>query len=133
MPMTKAERAEMEALRVRCALTWPPAPPKPVDLDVASAGADVEWLHLWWFNTATRGVGRGATNGHQHSKTDYTDAQLKKRYSGSSRVFMSQGPGGPWFATEADAYRALHYAVALKCAEDLRNIEQRLDALDTDQ
>ena len=128
MPMNKAEKAEMEALRVRCALSWPPAPPKPVDLDVARAGASVDWLHLWCFNLHTMEVRRGVTSGHQHSTTDYSDERLKERFGKGSYVSMSQGAGGPWFATEADAYRALHFAVAEGCAQKLYNIELRLAA-----
>lgn len=128
MPMTKAEKAEMEALRVRCALSWPPPPPKPVDLDVARAASSVEWLHLWWFRARTGEVGKGVTNGHQHSTHDYPDEQIAKRFNSGSRLTMSQGAGGPWFATESDAYRALHYAVAEDCARKLYNIELRLDA-----
>jgi hypothetical protein len=131
MAMSKAEQREMEALRTRLALAWPPVPPKPVDLDVARAAADVDWLHLWWFSVNQRMVGIGVTNGHASSTRDYTDEQIKNRYTGGSYVTMSQGPGGPWFSTEADAYRALHYAVAQRCAEDLRNIELRIEALNS--
>ena len=129
MAMNKAEKAEMDALRVRLALAWPPSPPKPVDLDVARAAADVKWVRLWWMNRHSRSVGFGMTDGFQCSTTAYTDEQMERRYSGGSRISMSQGAGGPWFATEADAYRALHYAVAEECAAELFRITERIAAL----
>lgn len=120
MAMTKAEQAAMEALKVRCALAWPPQPPKPIDLDVARSAADVEWVRGWWFNSAARRVGQGVTNGHMHARDPYTDEQLANRY-------MSQTAGGPWYATKADALAALHYAVAQECADLLRSIERQIE------
>lgn len=128
MSMNKAEKAEMEALRVRCALAWPPIPPKPIDLDVARAGAGVEYLHLWWVNDRSGLVGVGVTNGHHHSTRDHTDTAMANRYRGGSHVSLAQGAGGPWFASEVDALQALHHAVALDCAKRLAGIAARVEA-----
>jgi hypothetical protein len=95
---------------------------------VALAATDGKWVRGWWFNRAARMVGEGVTDGHQSARTPYTDAQLGNRYGAGSRVSMSQGPGNPWFASEADALRALHYAVAQECAELLAGIEARVEA-----
>lgn len=129
MAMTKAEQAAMEALKVRCALAWPPQPPKPIDLDVARSAADVEWVRGWWFNQAARSVGEGVTNGFMHAREPYTDEQLENRYKQRGRIVsMSQTAGGPWYATKADALAALHYAVAEECAMLLRSIERQIEA-----
>lgn len=129
MAMTKSERAAMDALRVRCALAWPPEPPAPVDLKVAKEASGAIWLHLWSFNSHSGRVPPGVTNGTSVcSAEDYTDAQLDARHGGGSRVRLSQGPGGPWYATKADALRALHFAVALACAKKLSGIAMLVEA-----
>lgn len=130
MAMTKAEKAEMEALRVQAALRWPDSPPKPVDLVVAQEASGKRWLRLWRFNTSSLRVEMGVTDGFQNTWGEYTEEQVENRHRNGSRVSMSQGGGGPWFATEADALRALHYAVARDCAIRLANIAKRVEAAD---
>lgn len=125
--MNKAEQAQMEALRVRCALAWPPKPPVPVDVRIALEGSGAQWLHLWWSNIHRGHVGQGVTDGHLHATEEYSDERLANLYSGNSRVSLSQTSGGPWYATKADALAALHYAVAARCASDLRNIERMIE------
>jgi len=131
MAMTKAEKAEMEDLRIRAALNWPSEPPKPIDLDVARAGAEKEWLHLWWFTTGglydSGAVSMGVTNGHNHSRSDHTDEQIQNRYKGGSRISLSQGAGGPWFASMTDALAALRHAQTLRCAKILAEIDQKIE------
>ena len=127
MAMTKAEQAEMEALRVRCALSWPPNPPKPVDVKVALEGSGAKWLHLWWVNVHRGRVGQGVTDGNFHSTEDYSDERLANKYQPGSRVSLSQTAGGPWYAAKDDALAALHYAVAERCASDLRRIEKMIE------
>lgn len=129
MAMTKAEQAQMEALKVRLALAWPPEPPKPIDIAVAQEASDKPWFRAWWLNTYARRVGPGVVvNDGLHSTSDYTDAQLETRYDGRSRVSFSKTNGGPWFATERDALMALHYAVAMECAGHLYQISKRIEA-----
>lgn len=128
MAMTKAEKAEMEALRVRAALAWPDSPPKPVDLAVAKEASGGKWLTLWWANAASMEIGRGVTDGsYQSARTPYTEQQIENRWNSGGRVSMSQGPGDPWYATEDDALRALHYGVAMRCAEQLRSCERYME------
>lgn len=128
MAMTKAEQAQMEALKVRLALAWPPEPPKPIDVAVAQEASDKPWFRAWWFNSSARSVGLGVVVNGLHSRSNYTDAQLETRYDGRSRVSLSQTSGGPWFATERDALMALHHAVAMECAGMLYQISKRIDA-----
>lgn len=127
MSMTKAEKAAMEALRVRCALSWPPPPPKPIDIAVAREGLGRDYLHAWWFNLGRGMVGQGVTNGSVSATHNYGDAELADRFSRNARVSLSQGPGGPWFATELDALQALHHAIARDCAERLAAIAKRVE------
>jgi hypothetical protein len=129
MAMTKAERAQMDALRVRCALGWPPNPPAPVDLQVAKAATGATWLRLWWVNRHTQTVGLGVTNATSLCSTSNpSDEALESRHAGRSHVTMSQGAGGPWYASELDALRALHHATALECAEKLARLSERVEA-----
>lgn len=127
MPMNKAERADMDALRVRCALSWPAPPPKPIDLAVAREAQEGEWVRAWWFNQHSGLVGEGVTNGHQHAREPYSDERLARRHDTRSRVSMSQTSGGPWFGSKADALAAMHFAVAEDCAKRLASIIKRIE------
>lgn len=127
MPMTKAEKAEMDALRIRCALAWPANPPKPIDLAVALEAQSGEWVRAWWFNYHSGLIGEGVTNGSTHAREPYSDQRLAALIARGSRVTMSQTGGGPWFGSKADALAALHYAVAEDCAKRLASIIKRIE------
>lgn len=133
MAMTKAEKAAMDALRVRCALAWPASPPKPVDLAVAKEALGGKPFRGWWYNRASRTVGEGISQGGFHARESYTDAEFENRYRGGSRVLsFLQGSGGPWYATKADALKALHYAVATDYAHLLAEIAARVEEADAE-
>lgn len=128
MPMTKAERAAMDALYERAALSWPAPPPKPIDIETALAASGSKWVRAWWMNPHANAVGQGVTDGHLHARTPYTDEQLASRYSGGSRVALSQTVGGSWYGSKLDALRALHFAKALTCAHDLAAAQRAVEA-----
>lgn len=127
MAMTKAEKAAMDALYERAALSWPAPPPKPVDLDVAMEGSGKGRWRGWWMNPYSKRVGEGVVDGCLHALEPYTDEQLNSRYGGHSYVSLSQTRGGPWYATKADAMRALHYAVAAEYAKGLARIQRLIE------
>lgn len=127
MAMNKAEKAVLEALYERATLSWPPPPPKPVDLEVALEASGNDRFRGWWFNRHSKSVGRGVVVGGLHAKTDYSDGALDRRYSSGSRVALTQTRGGPWYATKLDALRAMHHAIASDCARDLARVQRLVE------
>jgi hypothetical protein len=127
MAMTKAEQAQMEALKVRLALVWPPEPPVPVDIGTMLAATDQKWVRLWWVNAHGGSVGEGITDGQNHARTPHTEEQVANRHQkGGAYVNISQTGGGPWYATKREALGALHYAIAQRCAKELYDISNRV-------
>lgn len=125
MAMTKAEKAEMEALRIRAALSWPPTPPVPV------AACDIDRdkpFYGWWMNVHRADVGRGVVFRGLHAPHPYTLDQLENRYRGGSPVVMTQSVGGPWYHTKRGALMALHFALALQFAKELLSVERLVEA-----
>lgn len=123
MAMTKAERAAMEALRIKASLCWPqferPTPISLAEIAVATKGGKA--FRAWWVIPArgVAGVGEGVVYNGYHSATNYTDEQLADHYKSGSRVVMSQTIGGPWFHDREDALRELHWRIAEECAGKL--------------
>lgn len=127
MAMNKAEKAALEALYERAALSWPPPPPKTLDLTGLSILKDAH-LRGWTFNVSGRRVEPGVCLGSLHYNGKISDDQIARRYERESHRVFSQGAGGPWYATRADALRALHHAVAATFARDLANIQRQIEA-----
>ena len=111
MPMNKAEKAafndalkqldEARALRFRDFFLH-----KLMPSDLLQTG--------WTFNRYSREVTQGCftRNGHSRSRLDRTD---------------SQSWGGPWYASKADAYRALRLALQQDYAEILAIVDKKID------
>jgi hypothetical protein len=111
MAMTKAEKAafdlvvkqldEARALRFRDFFLH-----RLVPSDLNQTG--------WTFNTYSREVSQGCfrAGAHSYSRTDRTD---------------SQNTGGPWYASRADAYRALRLALQQEYAEILAILDRKID------
>ena len=126
MAMTKAERAALDALRTRAALAWPPPPPPRV---VVSSVAFNDYRELWTFRLSyyahdrSRAV-KGFVSPFRHTTVDedVTLEEAQKRYS------WSRDAGGPWYVTKLDALRAMHHAAAMRCAEQLAQIERQIEA-----
>lgn len=134
MAMNKVEREAFEALRVRCALAWPPAPPAPInvqdELAAVSASTGARRFRAWWMNAArdlSSCVGEGVCEGNGHANEPYSDEQLENRYRGGSHTSFSQGAGGPWYRSKLDALRAYHHARAARFAKELAQIEARIE------
>jgi hypothetical protein len=68
----------------------------------------------WNFDAYSRKVNQGCfrAGAHSYSRTDRTDAQ---------------GTGGPWYASKADAYRALRLALQQEYAEILAILDRKID------
>lgn len=130
MPMTKAERAQMEALEVRAALTWQGPPPAPIDLAVwRAANPGVEVFEGWTYNAHSERVSRGWSKGAVHS----SGGSFAHYEQNRSRYSATQTAGGPWFHAEADAFRAMRHEVALQCAQKLAALDARLAELTTSE
>jgi hypothetical protein len=74
-----------------------------------------ELLQIGWaFNQYNREVGVGCfrAGAHSYSRTDRTD---------------SQGTGGPWYASKADAYRALRVEIQQNYAEILAIVDKKIE------
>jgi hypothetical protein len=120
--MNKAERAMVEALQTRLALRWPPEPPRPV---TPAEHMENGVFRGWLFNEYTGEVSRGSTDGYRHSRND---PEAFKDDASRRSLSFSQTGGGPWYLTKIDALHALHYAVAKRCAGQLRQVEARIEA-----
>lgn len=128
--MNKAEKAAFRAVQLRAALGWPAPPPSPVDISVALEIAHAETgkrrYRGWLANPNRMDVEPGGVIGGSHYRGEYSDEKIDNRYRPGNYVPASQTTGGPWYATKADAYRALHWAVAEECAKRLLQIEEAL-------
>lgn len=114
MSMTKAEKAMLDAMRTRLALRWPDYSPTPIDpasMRFTSAG---ELYTAWWFNLYRKEVGQGCFGSTFHStrSTTKTDSQTR---------------GGPWYASEADALRAMRLQATAEAAVRLRQIDEMIE------
>lgn len=111
MPMTRAEKAafdlvvkqldEARALRFRDFTLF-----KLVPSELLQTG--------WAFNPYNRDVSQGCfrAGAHSYGRTDRTD---------------SQNTGGPWYASKADAYRALRVEIQQNYAEILALIDKKIE------
>lgn len=116
MPMTRAEKAQMEALRIRAAFSWPPPPPPRLSAEEIGSlvnNSAEKLAVLWTYNAYSTEVTQGCTNGIHHCRT------------GTDRI-TTQSAGGPWFHTKADAIRALRSEKAAEFAKQLARLEQQL-------
>ena len=111
MAMTKMEKAAFaatikmrdEALAMRF-IDYRPVPMIPAE----------EQQIGWTFNRYNRSVNRGCfrRSGHSNFRLDRTD---------------SQSAGGPWYASESDAQKALRVAVQQDFAEILAILDKRIE------
>lgn len=115
MAMTKAERAEMEALKVQLALHWPteaepPPGPRP------EIGGRVEG---WMFNAYTRSVEKAWSTSFSHGT-----------FWRGKPSLGSQGAASLYFS-ERDALIALRWALCRQMAAQLRGIDHLIERAQT--
>lgn len=144
MAMNKAERDEMQRLRERAALNWT-VPPKAIDTDIAIAAAAMgnnksaydTWLTGWTYRLNSGfGTPGQVLSGGFSSNRNYTSHDGKIRTPEEIRangMSMSQGRGGPWFATQTDAWLAMRHAYELKAGEALAWIDSMAMEAFTDE
>lgn len=120
--MTKAERAELAAWKRRAALSWPTFErPTPVSAEEIKRATDAPSgvFRGWWVNMNHPDLmGEGVVVSGTHARAPYTDEQIANRYHGRA-LSMSQGIGGPWFLSKADALKESAWRTAELAAEKL--------------
>jgi hypothetical protein len=116
MSMTKAERAEMDALRLRLALAWPSFDrPEPMTRDEIAAAPKVEiaryglpaQVTAGWFGFFSGFPSQGWSDGLVHNSASMSGASATK---GFGRMYRSYD----------EAARALAWNVADDCAARMR-------------
>lgn len=122
MAMTKKERAEVDAqlkaLRHMVALRWTEPvlrdvlPPQPGDRLQYTEGWDynlhTKTVYLGWSTCVSHGDGPAPSSGQRHA-------------SGSQR-------SREYFSTKERALKALRYAIEYKAAEDLAEVDRKIEA-----
>lgn len=121
MAMTKAEQAQMEALKVRLALAWT-APPVPIDTAVALAASSGEPVAAWIASAHSVDASLGWFDRTRHQREG---SPLVK---GGPYISASRDTGGPWFHTEADALKWSRHAAEIRFAAELRKADRRIEA-----
>ena len=127
MPMTKAERAALEAAHVRAALSWPSFE-EPKALALAEVKAEVTENPVsvkTSYDQETR-AGKFWTQSAFSGRVNcvYCDGQLMS-YSppGDVVILDSRWKSAKLYRTHEDARRALAWETARQCAANLRAIE----------
>jgi hypothetical protein len=117
MTMTKAERAEMEALRTKLALRWSGMTP-PERMPLPAKG----YVNGWDFNASSNRVLARWTERQCHGFGDEhrTDDGTRGSISGSQN-------GRRLYATKREALIALRLAQEAHCATVLRRIDAMLE------
>lgn len=121
MAMTKAEQAQMEALKVRLALAWT-VPPTPIDTAVALEESSGEPVVAWSAGRGDVSASLGWFDRHRHQ--NYGPPPVKDGpYKSATR-----DTGGPWFHTESEALRWSRHAAELRFSAELRKADIRIEA-----
>lgn len=117
MTMTKAERAEMEALRTKLALRWSGMTP-PERMPLPEKGYVNGWDYHWGRNT----VFPCWTERDRHGFNEAHRAD-----SGPSFHLSAKRDGRPLYATKREALIALRLAQEEQCAKLLRLVDTMIE------
>ncbi len=125
---TAADRQAEHEAKLTAALSWPKRPrPEPVPgAEIAAAtecgGVFRGWSPLGRFGLGTNFDARpGGVVGAACFLGEHTDDEIRDRFNPERRrsVHMSQGRGGPWFRTEAEALTEAHWRLCEQAASTL--------------
>lgn len=122
MAMTKAEQAQMEALKMRLALAWT-TPPVPIDTTVALEASAGEPVVAWSAGRGGISASIGWFDRYRHQS--YGEPPVK----GGPYKSATRDTGGPWFYTESEALRWSRHAAELRFAAELRKADLRIEAV----
>jgi hypothetical protein len=127
MAMTKAERAEMEAMRARAALGWPqferPQPMTKEEIEAAyetiirrdksAYRTDETAARGWFYNAYGQSVTRGWANGHYHNHDSEFADSPRRNDVGRPQMYR----------TKLEALRALRWAMSDKFSAELGKVD----------
>lgn len=116
MTMNKAEKAAMQELRERAALTWPPfEKPRPMNIAAEQERTGDRLIVGWWMNSYEPRVAQGCSNGIHHSIWSTTETHSQQ--------------AGRFYRTELEAWRALRWEATESVAQKLGAIDAQIAAL----
>jgi hypothetical protein len=125
MAMNKAEKALVEGLRARAALTLPPyEEPQPMtlaEIEREQARTGNRYVEAWFMNAYAGWVTKGWTTGYIHDReAPLPPSDGRGRRSGSQT-------GGRAYATALDAHRAMRWEATREVMQKLARIDAMVE------